>query len=714
MKTLLFTILFFHLILSYLPAQNISQDTILANAYFQKAVQFEQKKQLDSALVWYSQSMSMYFRSNYFAKEFEAFSKIYFIKLDKEDFENLDIFLKKMKTYYIQNKHLTTEYLGYVYARLGQVNEYRGRYDSSLFYHQKALTLRKSFYKNEHLKIAESINDIGVVYYYLGRNKEMIENFKLSTSIKERLLGLNNPKLSRSYNNIGVAFETIAMFDSAIVYYNKALELVKTNENDLESVGDLLNNLGNINRKIGNYDKAISYLNQAIDTYIRTYSNENRVIADTYHNLSMIYIGKNDFFNGEIYLDKAIKYYEQNFKEGHPNIATFYQTKGNFKTIQKKYNIALSYHLKSYDIRLKLLGSEHPHLMLSLNNIAISYKELKEYDKALQAIELAIETGVKKLGAEHIDIAPSYSTKGNIYALLGKYDQAIEWEQKSNFILRKIDSTHIHIGNGYQNIGNYYFESEKLDIALDYYLKAIRIYIKHKGFMDNNLIDTYLSISKLYMEKNKLDSAEYYCDLGIMVKKIDKNNVIDNIKKLNISQFYIDNYSIAKLINQKIKLIKSKNETQDIQNLIMLNDSIIHIINTKTTNIDDRLALAFKVSEIYQNLLDITSPDSTSYLAFYLSERKKASILVSAMQEAEAQSYADIPDSLLIQERGLKIDIAYYEQKLAEKPDSSIEMYMREKLFATNRKYEALIVRFEREFPDYYRLKYQNSRLVLF
>jgi CHAT domain-containing protein len=81
-------------------------------------------------------------------------------------------------------------------------------------------------------------------------------------------------------------------------------------------------------------------------------------------------------------------------------------------------------------------------------------------------------------------------------------------------------------------------------------------------------------------------------------------------------------------------------------------------------------------------------------------------VLLEALAGQESLKYAGIPDSLLEKEHRLKIDIIFYEKKLAEIPDSSTEANYRSKLFTANRQYEELIVSFEKQFPDYYNLKY--------
>jgi len=102
-------------------------------------------------------------------------------------------------------------------------------------------------------------------------------------------------------------------------------------------------------------------------------------------------------------------------------------------------------------------------------------------------------------------------------------------------------------------------------------------------------------------------------------------------------------------------------------------------------------------------------------MAFQFAEQSKAGILLDALSEAEAKQFAGIPDSLLEKERQLRVDLAFYDKNLTEEtlkgedPDSAKIALWQDKVFGLKQHYDALLARFEKDYPDYYNLKYQTQ-----
>jgi CHAT domain-containing protein len=84
-------------------------------------------------------------------------------------------------------------------------------------------------------------------------------------------------------------------------------------------------------------------------------------------------------------------------------------------------------------------------------------------------------------------------------------------------------------------------------------------------------------------------------------------------------------------------------------------------------------------------------------------------VLLEAISDSQAKSFAGIPADLLEEEKNLKSAIALCSQKLAQKPTAEEEKYLRETSFNLNRTYEAFIQRLEKQFPEYFNLKFNTS-----
>jgi tetratricopeptide (TPR) repeat protein len=70
-------------------------------------------------------------------------------------------------------------------------------------------------------------------------------------------------------------------------------------------------------------------------------------------------------------------------------------------------------------IRQKVLGSEHPDTVTSLNNLAVQYQDMGEYAKAEPLYQEALRLHKKVLGPEHPNTANSLNNLAELYQRIG-------------------------------------------------------------------------------------------------------------------------------------------------------------------------------------------------------------------------------------------------------------------------------------------------------
>jgi CHAT domain-containing protein len=88
--------------------------------------------------------------------------------------------------------------------------------------------------------------------------------------------------------------------------------------------------------------------------------------------------------------------------------------------------------------------------------------------------------------------------------------------------------------------------------------------------------------------------------------------------------------------------------------------------------------------------------------AFYFAEKSKVAILLEALSDTKAKKFAQVPEQLLETERQLNQEITLYEQKLATQQQEAD----RETLFQLKKEREKFVAQLEKDFPQYYNLKY--------
>ncbi|MEZ4885759.1 MAG: CHAT domain-containing protein [Chitinophagales bacterium] len=102
-----------------------------------------------------------------------------------------------------------------------------------------------------------------------------------------------------------------------------------------------------------------------------------------------------------------------------------------------------------------------------------------------------------------------------------------------------------------------------------------------------------------------------------------------------------------------------------------------------------------------------------SHLPFHYSEQSKAVLLLSGIKDTEAKATANIPEELLQQEYDLRIELTYLDKRIQQeelKNEQKDETQIREwqsQHFDYQQEYDQLIEQFEKDYPEYYELKYQ-------
>jgi CHAT domain-containing protein len=146
-------------------------------------------------------------------------------------------------------------------------------------------------------------------------------------------------------------------------------------------------------------------------------------------------------------------------------------------------------------------------------------------------------------------------------------------------------------------------------------------------------------------------------------------------------------------------------------------DSLIDDIRHHSVDENDKISLGEIANEVYEDAVRISiaisevTVDSKKFKeeAFYFAEKSKSAVLQESIADAQAKSFSGIPNELLEQEKNLKSTITYLSQKLSMKPDTNEERGIRESLFASNQEYTAFIMKLERNYPNYYNLKFNQA-----
>lgn len=225
-----------------------------------------------------------------------------------------------------------------------------------------------------HVCLGETYTDLG----YFGLS---IKEFEIAEK-----LASNKGSLAIIYSYLGIDHDNLGDSNTALLNYNKELQIAKE-LNDIEEESLALNNIANIYLEQGNYEKSLDYLNNSLKL-----TSKPKTIATIYNNIATIYLYKNDN-------NKAVEYYKKALE--------FNQEVGNYRGVA--------------------------HVML---NLGTAYTNLQNFSEAERYLRQGLEM-VQKISDNYWE-AVAYESLGQVYLAQNKKALANEYFTRAYNLFKAI------------------------------------------------------------------------------------------------------------------------------------------------------------------------------------------------------------------------------------------------------------------------------------
>lgn len=375
-----------------------------------------------------------------------------------------------------------------------------GLYDDAEKIFHRHLQLNITINGINHISIAASYNNIGLVCREAGLYSNALKFHIEALMILEKVYGKKHPYTATIYNNIGSLYWKQGDFSMAIEYHEKALII---NEAILGSdhldTAKCYENIGTVYHEQGVFLKAKECYQRALEIKEKVLGPEHTETASIYNNYGMLLRDQGDYRLALSYFMKALKIREKNLVYGDRNTITSYNCIITVFDKLGDYPKALEYIEKVLKIREETLGIEHIETSYSYKDLGSVYDELKDYPRALYYYQKALSIMGNKLGTDNLQIATLYNIIGMVYQKQGDYDKALEYYEKALLIREKtLGLESEDIADSYNNIGSVYYKMEKYQESLEYYLKSLMIDEKLYGTSHPITIEDYHNIGALY------------------------------------------------------------------------------------------------------------------------------------------------------------------------------------------------------------------------
>ncbi|MBA3240675.1 MAG: CHAT domain-containing protein, partial [Acidobacteria bacterium] len=323
---------------------------------------------------------------------------------------------------------------------------------------ERVLAIREKELSAEHPDVAESLNNLALVYKAKGDYGRAEPLYQRTLAIDEKALGAEHPNVAQSINNLADLYQIKGDYERAEPLYKRALAIFeKALGADHQNVATALNNLAALYDTKGDYGRAEPLYQRALKISEKVLGAEHYDVATSYNNLALLYDNKGDYERAEPLYRRALIIREKALGAEHPdvaqtlnNLAALYQAKGDHARAEPLYQRALTIYEKS-------LGAEHPDLATSLNNLAVLYDTKGDYEQAEPLYQRTLVIKEKALGAEHPDVAKSLNNLAALYHIKGDHGRAEPLYQRALRIYeRALGAEHTDVASSLNNLAFLY------------------------------------------------------------------------------------------------------------------------------------------------------------------------------------------------------------------------------------------------------------------
>jgi CHAT domain-containing protein/lipopolysaccharide biosynthesis regulator YciM len=606
----------------------------------------------------------------------------------------------------------------------GEEARERGEYARANEELQKA---RDLFEKDQNWEgYVRARNLIGAVSARRGDYKGALEHLNAALATAQEKLGPNHSEVARSYQEIGKVYVSTGQSAEALELLGKALTLRRAAGSEpAEEVAEILLRMAFARTSQGEDDQALALLDEA-----EVLQRKARVRVQP--RLADILIGKGSALWGQGKYDSAITAFEQAIAmleaEGgahRASLAAAYLNLANAYWSKSDYDEALTFYGKALPLQTAALGEAHPDVGTAHMNLAILHLMKGDNDAGIASAEKALRILVPALGERNALVVQTYNAMGSAYTRKGDSDRALAVLEKARALqLSLSEKGDRNSAVIYSSLGDAYRAKGDFARAVRHYRQALAVDLSIYGERHPDVAEDFANLGELYLEKGDENEALRFFAKAIAAnapQPVGADPDLDPPFDTAFSEEFLLK-ALKGAARARARRAAKRAHRRDFESASFAYEQASRLIDRMRAGYraeGSKLSLAASATETYDeairtelDLHRLTGEERHREAAFRYAEKSKAGVLRDALNEAEARSFAGIPGALLEKERQLRVDLAAADSRLTEaqmEPGADERQLspLREKQFALQREYEALQQRFEKEYPDYYDLKYR-------
>ncbi len=185
-----------------------------------------------------------------------------------------------------------------------------------------------------------------------------------------------------------------------------------------------------------------------------------------------------------------------------------------------QYAQALELFQRSLVIKEQVLGTNHPEVATTLNNLALSYAAQGEYSKAEPLYQRSLALRERVLGANHPDVAQSLNNLALLYRKQGQYSKVEPLYQRSLAILQQtLGASHPNVAAVLNNLAGLYQAQGEYSKAEPLLQRSLAIREQALGTNHPEVATTLNNLARLYQKQGQYAKAEPLLQRSLAIRE---------------------------------------------------------------------------------------------------------------------------------------------------------------------------------------------------
>lgn len=319
---------------------------------------------------------------------------------------------------------------------MGVLKDDVGESQESIRYHEEALAMRRRLFGEQHVEVAQSLNDLGVTLYGLQAFDTTRVVWEQALSIRMEMLGPSHRDIAESLSNLGAVygdlfwrseFEDEELFEQAEEYYTRALDMTKRERGENHPFyASNLHNLGVTLLDRGILQEAENRFVEAIDKRTLIYGRSHNVTARSINMLGRVRVAQGRLGEAEPLFQESLDIHVDVLGPGNWIVGADHIQIAGLKLQQGQTEAAIERMLTALNIYQSAFPSSHPRIGRLGAMLGETMESEGRMVEAVRYFRLALNDVDPNEGIVSVRQASSYLDLARVLIATGRNQEALE------------------------------------------------------------------------------------------------------------------------------------------------------------------------------------------------------------------------------------------------------------------------------------------------